>query len=76
MEPCLIRFFRKNNRITQKELAVIIGVSRRTIINWENCKKKMSKKNKEKIQKIFKFKNNIKINRENLNEKQVSYKKI
>ena len=69
MEPCLIRFFRKNNRITQKELAVIIGVSRRTIINWENCRKKISKKNKEKIQEIFKLKNNIKINRENLNEK-------
>ena len=59
MEPCFIRFFRKNNNITQKELAVIIGVSRRTIINWENCRKKISKKNKEKIKKYLTNKNNV-----------------
>lgn len=59
MEPCLIRFFRKNNNITQKELAVIIGVSRRTIINWENCRKKISKKNKEKIKNYLTNKNNV-----------------
>lgn len=59
MEPCFLRFFRKNNRITQKELAVIIGVSRRTIINWENNRKKISKKNKEKIKKYLTNKNNV-----------------
>ena len=59
MEPCFIRFFRKNNNITQKELAVIIGVSRRTIINWENCRKKISKKNKEKIKNYLTNKNNV-----------------
>ena len=59
MEPCFLRFFRKNNNITQKELAVIIGVSRRTIINWENCRKKISKKNKEKIKKYLTNKNNV-----------------
>ena len=69
MEACFVRFERKIKKMTQEELAEIIGVSRRTIINWENCKKKMSKKNKEKIQEIFNFKNNIKINRENLTEK-------
>lgn len=69
MDACFVRFSRKMKKITQEELAESIGVSRRTIINWENCRKKMSKKNKEKIQSIFKLKNNIKINRENLNEK-------
>ena len=59
MEPCFVRFFRKNNNITQKELAVIIGVSRRTIINWENNRKKISKKNKEKIKKYLTNKNNM-----------------
>ena len=59
MEPCFIRFLRKNNNITQKELAVIIGVSRRTIINWENNRKKISKKNKEKIKKYLTNKNNV-----------------
>ena len=59
MEPCFLRFFRKNNNITQKELAVIIGVSRRTIINWENNRKKISKKNKEKIKKYLTNKNNV-----------------
>lgn len=59
MEPCFIRFFRKNNNITQKELAVIIGVSRRTIINWENNRKKISKKNEEKIKKYLTNKNNV-----------------
>lgn len=59
MEPYFLRFFRKNNRITQKELAVIIGVSRRTIINWENNRKKISKKNKEKIKKYLTNKNNV-----------------
>ena len=59
MEPCFIRFLRKNNNITQKELAVIIGVSRRTIINWENCRKKISKKNEEKIKKYLTNKNNV-----------------
>lgn len=59
MEPCFIRFFRKNNNITQKELAVIIGVSRRTIINWENNRKKISKKNEEKIKKYLTNKNNM-----------------
>lgn len=53
MEPCFIRFFRKNNNITQKELATIVGVSSRTIINWENNRKKISKKNKEKIKNIL-----------------------
>lgn len=53
MEAYFIRFFRKNNNITQKKLAIIIGVSRRTIINWENNHKKISKKNKEKIKNIL-----------------------
>ena len=69
MDALYVRIFRKMKKITQEELAESIGVSRRTIINWENCKKKMSKKNKEKIQEIFNSKNNIKINRENLTEK-------
>ena len=76
MEALYVRTYRKKKRLTQNELGEILGVSRRTIINWENCKKKMSKKNKEKIQEIFNSKNNIKINRENLTEKQASYKKI
>lgn len=53
MEPCFIRFIRKNKKITQKELAVMVGVSTRTIINWENNHKKISKKNKEKIKNIL-----------------------
>ena len=76
MEAYFIRFLRKNKKITQEELAESIGVSRRTIINWENCRKKISKKNKEKVKMVFKLKNNIKINRENLTEKWVSYKEI
>lgn len=66
MDACFVRFSRKIEKITQEELAESIGVSRRTIINWENCRKKMSKKNKEKVKMVFKLKNNIKINRENL----------
>ena len=66
MEACFVRFSRKKEKITQEELAERIGVSRRTIINWENYRKKMSKKNKEKVKMVFKLKNNIKINRENL----------
>lgn len=66
MEACFVRFSRKMKKITQEELAERIGVSRRTIINWESSRKKMSKKNKEKVKMVFKLKNNIKINRENL----------
>ena len=69
MDALFFRINRKKKGLTQKELGELLGVSRRTIINWENNKKKMSKKNKEKIQSIFKLKNNIKINRENLTEK-------
>ena len=69
MEALYIRTYRKKKGLTQNELGELLGVSRRTIINWENCKKKISKKNKEKIQEIFNYKNNIKINRENLTEK-------
>ena len=69
MDALYVRTCRKKKRLTQNELGELLGVSKRTIINWENCKKKMSKKNKEKIQKIFNSKNNIKINRENLTEK-------
>lgn len=59
MEAYFIRFLRKNKKITQEELAESIGVSRRTIINWENCRKKISKKNKEKIKKYLTNKNNM-----------------
>ena len=59
MEACFIRFSRKMKKITQEELAEIIGVSRRTIINWENCRKKMSKKNKEKIKKYLTIKKDV-----------------
>lgn len=59
MEACFVRFSRKMKKITQEELAEIIGVSRRTIINWENCRKKISKKNKEKIKKYLTIKNDV-----------------
>lgn len=59
MEACFVRFLRKMKKITQEELAESIGVSRRTIINWENCRKKMSKKNKEKIKKYLTIKKDV-----------------
>lgn len=59
MEACFVRFSRKMKKITQEELAESIGVSRRTIINWENCRKKMSKKNKEKIKKYLTIKKDV-----------------
>ena len=66
MEACFVRFSRKMKKITQEELAEIIGVSRRTIINWENCRKKMSKKNKEKIKNVLG--NSNKYNKINISE--------
>lgn len=59
MDACFVRFSRKMKKITQEELAESIGVSRRTIINWENCRKKISKKNKENIKKYLTNKKDV-----------------
>lgn len=66
MDALFIRVNRKKKGLTQKELGELLGVSRQVINCWENRKKNISKKNKEKIKMVFKLKNNIKINRENL----------
>lgn len=64
MEALYVRTCRKKKRLTQNELGELLGVSRRTIINWENCRKKISKKNIEKI-KIF-LNNSNKYNKINI----------
>lgn len=53
MEACFVRFSRKNNKITQKELAVMIGCNVKTIKRWENRQSKISKKNMEKLKNIL-----------------------
>lgn len=59
MDALFVRVNRKNKGLTQKELGELLGVSRRTIINWENCKKKMSKKNKFNLKKCLTNKKDV-----------------
>ena len=53
MDALFIKVNRKKKGLTQKELGEILGVSKRTIINWENRYKKISKKNMEKLKKYL-----------------------
>lgn len=52
IEPFDLSDFRKKNKITQQELAKKLGITNRTIINWEQGKKIPYSKY-EAIQKIF-----------------------
>jgi DNA-binding XRE family transcriptional regulator len=46
-----IRKWRLEQGLFQKNLAKMIGVDERTIVNWEKGRKKPAKKNLEKLQK-------------------------
>lgn len=48
-----IRFIRKRRNLTQQELSELIGISRTTINDWENNKKRISKASESKLEEVF-----------------------
>ena len=67
-----LKELRKNKRLTQAELAKIIGINQNSYSYWENGKVKIDNQSLQKLAELFNVSIDYILNNENVN----SYKKL